>query len=226
MRIEKTQVKTNHDTGFLGILACIFMIIDHLGVVFFPKLQWMRIVGRIALPLFAWGIATGAKHTRNMARYAVRLLLLLIISQPFFMFALNHQITHLNIFATLLLGLLSIWGLQEKKEWMTVIALLLSHLLSMDYGTRGVLCVLLLWALHDHPFWLSVCFSAYCVVWGETSISVWHTAYFSLRLQTTAVLALPLMLYPKAKRTQTPRWLMYAVYPGHLAIIWAVKELF
>lgn len=225
MQMESKQINTNHDTGFLGIVACICMVIDHMGVVFFPSAEWMRVVGRIALPLFAWGIAIGAEHTRSISRYALRLLLLMVISQPFYMFALGHTWDMLNIFATLLLGLIGIWGLKEKKEWMTVIALLLTCFIDMDYGTRGVLCVLLLWSLRDKPLWLAMCFSAYCVMWGQTSRPVWSTPFFTLRLQTTALLALPLMLYPRSTRTYAPRWLMYAVYPGHLALIWIFKEL-
>jgi len=224
---------TNHDTGLLGILAVLCMIVDHTGVVFFPSQAWMRVVGRVALPLFAWGIAIGAEHTRDIRRYALRLFWLLLISQPFYMGALSHPITtidpfaslKLNIFATLLLGLIGIWGLKEKKEWMTVLALLLAQTLSMDYGLRGVLCILLLWAVRDRPFWLAVLFSAYCVVWGDGSGSVLKTPYFDVKLQTTAILALPLMLWPSARRTKTPRWLMYAMYPGHLAVLWILKEL-
>lgn len=223
MPVNEKRFETNHDTGFLGILACVFMVVDHVGVVFFPGVTWLRIIGRIALPLFAWGIAIGASHTRNMGKYALRLLLLAVISQPFYMYALNHSIRQLSIFPTLLLGLIGIWGIKEKKEWMTILALLCSHYVTMDYGTRGVFCVMLLWALHDKPFWLWICFTAYCIFWGDTSLVIWRTQYFALKLQTMAILALPLMLIPKTTRTKTPRYLMYAVYPAHLAVLWALK---
>ena len=224
------RANTNHDTGLLGLLACAFMVVDHVGVVFFPRLIWMRVIGRIALPLFAWGIAIGATHTRNIGKYALRLLITMVISQPFFMLALNHGLSHLNIFATLLLGLIGIWGIKEKKEWMTILALLCtqSTFFTMDYGIRGVLCVMLLWAVHDKPLWLLICFPAYCVYWGRTSSAIWTIPFLPqalqpLRLQTTAVLALPLMLIPKQKRTRTPRLVMYSFYPVHLAILWGVK---
>lgn len=225
MQASIRTARTNHDTGFLGILAVIFMIVDHVGAVFFPGALWMRVVGRIAFPLFAWGIAIGAEHTRSMPRYALRLLILLIVSQPFYMGALNHTLLKLNIFATLLLGLLGIWGLKEKRMWMTVAALLVAELIGADYGLRGVLCILLLWAVHDNPLALAVCFSAFCVIWGGSGTPVWRTEFFAVRLQTTAILAMPLMLIPTARRTKTPRWLMYAAYPGHLAILWIIKDL-
>ena len=225
MQVAVKPAKTNLDTGFLGIVAVICMVIDHAGAKLFPSEVWMRVIGRIAFPLFAWGIAVGAEHTRNMGRYALRLFLMMIISQPFYMFALDHTLLKLNIFATLFLGLVGIWGLKERKEWMTAIALMLAHLLGADYGLRGVLCILLLWGCREKPLALAVCFSAFCVIWGESSFAVLTTPYFAIRLQTCAILALPLMLIPKATRTKTPRWLMYAVYPGHLALLWLVREL-
>lgn len=220
---KRPYANTNHDTGLLGVIACVCMVIDHVGSIFYPGLIWMRIVGRIALPLFAWGIAIGAEHTRDIRRYALRLLLLLVISQPFYMGALNHTLEKLNIFATLLLGLIAIWGLKDKKEWMTIAALLLSHLISMDYGFQGVLCILLLWFTRDNPLALAVCFSAFCVVWGEGGRAIWTTPYFTVRLQTSAILALPLLLWPRLTRLRTPKWLMYAIYPAHLAILWLLK---
>lgn len=225
MQHAQIRAKVNHDTGFTGIVAVICMLIDHMGVVFFPQQAWMRVVGRIALPLFAWGIAVGAEHTRNIAKYALRLFVLMIISQPFYMYGLDHSLLKLNIFATLFLGLIGIWGLKDRKEWMTVIALALGQLLEPDYGFRGVLCILLLWACRENPLALAVCFSTFCVIWGGAYSPVWTTPYFVVRLQTCAILALPLMLYPKATRTKTPRWLMYGAYPGHLALLWLIRSL-
>ncbi len=225
MQSSQRKSVTNHNTGLLGILAVVFMIIDHMGVVFFPNTVWMRVVGRIALPLFAWGIAVGAQHTRNIARYALRLLALMLISQVFYMGALNHTWEKLNIFATLFLGLVAIWGLKEKKEWMTAAALLTTQFVSMDYGFQGVLCILLFWLLLDKPLALSICYAAFCIVWGAGGRIIWETQFFAVRLQTSALLALPLILWPTSTRLKTPRWLMYAMYPGHLAILWALKEI-
>lgn len=223
MQATIKPARTNHNTGLLGIIAVVCMLFDHAGAAFFRDVVWLRVVGRIAFPLFAWGIAIGAEHTRSIARYALRLLLLALISQPFYMLGLNHTITQLSIFPTLLLGLLGIWGLRDRQEWLTVVAVLLAAVLDIDYGVRGVMCILMLWALRDNPLALAICFSAYCAtVWGYGR-AVLTTRYFSIPLQTCAILALPLMLWPMSTRTRTPRWLMYAVYPAHLAVIWVIK---
>ena len=88
----------NENTGFLKIIAVLAMIVDHTAVVFFPGELWMRVVGRLAFPLFAWSIAVGAQKTRNISKYALRLLLVGVISQPFYMIGLHHELTKLNVF--------------------------------------------------------------------------------------------------------------------------------
>ena len=57
------------------------MLLDHVGEVFLPNMIVFYIVGRIALPLFAWGIVNGYKKTINLKMYALRILILAIVSQ-------------------------------------------------------------------------------------------------------------------------------------------------
>ena len=58
--LRPAQIKTNQDGALLRLIACICMFIDHAGKMLFPQLTWMRLVGRLAFPLFAYGIAVGA----------------------------------------------------------------------------------------------------------------------------------------------------------------------
>lgn len=50
----------------LRLLAMLTMLIDHIGVIFFPDDIILRIVGRLAFPLFAWGIARGYRYTSSL----------------------------------------------------------------------------------------------------------------------------------------------------------------
>ena len=73
----------------------------------------MRLVGRVAFPLFAFMIAEGAVHTRDRRRYALRLFLLALISEiPFNLVAGGTWLfpADQNTVFTLLLGLLAIWA--------------------------------------------------------------------------------------------------------------------
>ena len=85
------QVRTNRNSGLLRLIACICMAIDHFGKMCFPNQPWMRLVGRLAFPLFAYGIAVGAVYTSRPAAYFKRIALLALISQPLYALALAHE---------------------------------------------------------------------------------------------------------------------------------------
>ena len=61
--------------GFtLKWIAIVSMLIDHMGAILFPQYIEMRIVGRLAFPIYCFLLAEGAVHTSNIRRYEIRLL--------------------------------------------------------------------------------------------------------------------------------------------------------
>ena len=38
----------------LKLVAITTMLIDHIGVIIFPNILWLRLIGRLAFPLFAF----------------------------------------------------------------------------------------------------------------------------------------------------------------------------
>ncbi|MBR6916437.1 MAG: hypothetical protein IKN36_08760, partial [Clostridia bacterium] len=63
------------------IIAAISMTVDHVGVLLFPKVYVLRIIGRLAMPLFAWFIAEGMIRTRSPLRYFLRVFTLAVVCQ-------------------------------------------------------------------------------------------------------------------------------------------------
>jgi hypothetical protein len=158
----------------LKYVAMATMFIDHFAVVFGEKLyaampflnvdgfEILRIIGRIAFPIFAFMIAKGALFTGNIYKYLGRLLAFAFISEIPFDLALfgtapadlfsAGAFGHQNVFFTLFLGLLSICVyrvLRERNLEALAIAFLLfaafaaENLLCTDYGAMGVLCIFL-----------------------------------------------------------------------------------
>ena len=84
------KVDLNTDTNLLKIIAMVTMLIDHCGKMLFPQYRIMRVIGRIAFPIYAYCIAAGCVYTRNPLRYFKRIVLLALISQPFYAVALAH----------------------------------------------------------------------------------------------------------------------------------------
>ena len=119
-------MKVRFSAEQLKNIALVSMVIDHAAVGLIEQSElasgaaWslcgiaMRLVGRVAFPLFAFMIAEGAAHTRDRRRYALRLLLLAIVSEiPFNLVAGGGALTYpadQNTVFTLLLGLLAIWA--------------------------------------------------------------------------------------------------------------------
>lgn len=66
----------NMNSNKLKFIACVSMLIDHAGLLLFPSQIWMRYVGRIAMPIFGFFIAEGARYTKSRTRYFVRTFLL------------------------------------------------------------------------------------------------------------------------------------------------------
>ncbi|MBQ7454910.1 MAG: hypothetical protein IJS53_00585 [Clostridia bacterium] len=247
--LKPREIAGNEDTGLLKIIALVCMIIDHVGARICPQTRELRIIGRIAFPLYMWCMVVGACHTRCPWRYALRLLLVGVIAQPCYMLGLNHEWTKLSVYATLFLGYLGIWGIRENKGgsryWAPLIVLAIPCFVPMDYGWRGVLLIMLLYLARQRRGSILAVMVAYCLFWGGTvspeqkflglslndlfkNIPLLSTVFrefstYFLRIQTLALLAVPLMLWPRRTRTPLPKWAGYAAYPGHLLILWLVE---
>ena len=96
-----------------GLSAMATMLVDHMGYVLFPWILWLRCVGRIAFPIFAFQIAEGCIRTHDRRRYALRLLLFAVLTEVPFDLAFNGQVLYLgyqNVLWTLLAGALVCWA--------------------------------------------------------------------------------------------------------------------
>ena len=134
------------NTFHIKVIAIITMIIDHLGLFFFPQFFIFRIVGRLSFPLFAWLIANGAYHTHDISRYLQRLFIFALISQIPYLLAnrvIDPQFADLNVLCTLFFGLFAVIIIQKTNNWVhwflaAVVFGAIAQLLQTDYGGFGV----------------------------------------------------------------------------------------
>ena len=70
------NTKIGINRNVLKIIAAISMFIDHLGYEVYPDMEILRIIGRLAYPIFAYFIYEGCKYTRNRLRYFLQVFLL------------------------------------------------------------------------------------------------------------------------------------------------------
>ena len=118
---------TNLDTTFLKVVAVISMFLDHVGGTFFPEYPVFRWIGRLAFPIFCYCMTVGMLYTRNIKRYLGRIAVFAVISQPFWILAFNPHdfwgnLTNWNIFFTLFISLLAVWGKKKKKWWLFAVS--------------------------------------------------------------------------------------------------------
>ena len=85
------------NSNAIKFIAAIAMVIDHVGYMFFDDLIW-RIIGRIAMPLFAFAIAEGCHYTKNRLRYFLSVFLLGAMCQAVYLIFTGD--TYLNILLT------------------------------------------------------------------------------------------------------------------------------
>ena len=96
-------------------IACLTMLIDHTAVVFGLPM-WLRVIGRLAFPLYCFLIAEGIAHTGNAGKYFLRLGIMAVLSEPIYDFVLygNRNIwLHQNVLWLLLLGAVMLFLLEK-----------------------------------------------------------------------------------------------------------------
>ncbi len=225
---------------YLKVLACLFMFVDHAGAILFDNALWMRGVGRLALPIFAFLLAEGFRQTRDLPGYLGRLLILAAISQPIYTFAFAHYPTHdLNICFTLALSLAAL-ALHEKsgKLWPVFLCMVAAELGDFSYGGSGVLLVFILYRYReDHRRLIIYTFIPFILLMGERVIRIcWKYPqidslmdFFQVAPQTflypLAVLALIFIFAWDGSQGPRAKYLFYAFYPAHLLLLGILGRL-
>lgn len=208
----------------LRLLAMLTMLIDHIGVIFFPDDIILRIVGRLAFPLFAWGIARGYRYTSSLKRYAIRLLALGIISQYPYMTLFQTQT--LNICITFFISIIALKLYDSENRLVSLlgpgslfIAILLLEIVSkikLEYGLYGVLTV-----MGFHIFWRDWSLVAY-----QGLLTLISSPLYSYHMiQLYSVIASPLVIILEKRDFKLNKTIQYGFYPLHIIILLVIKSI-
>ena len=210
----------------LKLLAMLTMTLDHIGVQLFPGVLWLRIVGRLAFPIYAYMIAEGCAHTRNRRKYLLQMAGLALLCQLVYFFAMGSLFQ--CILVTFTLSILLIYACDTGSRPLTALALLgvafvtvaLPRLLpgtdfAIDYGFFGVLVPVAAYLGKTHRE--KLLFTAGALV--ALAWSVGDIQWYSLAA------LLPLALYGGQRGKRRMKWLFYLYYPLHLAAIYGISLL-
>lgn len=230
----KLQTKQTGLTGNqLKIIAIISMLLDHIGVDLLPQYPVLRVLGRFALPIFAFMIAEGCRYTRSRKDYLLKIAGLGLVCQLVFYLATGD--TYQGILITFSLSIASIYGVdlflqkRDGKCCVVMVLILLAVLFltvafpirlrgsgfEIDYGLPGVLLPVAIYYGRNQREKLLLA----AVMLGWMGLVKGGIFWFSL-------LALPLLaLYNGTRGKARIKYLFYVFYPSHLAAIYAIGML-
>ena len=220
-------------------IAALCMLMDHVGLLFFPtEISW-RMIGRIAMPIFAYGIARGALYTTSLKKYMKKMLLFSLASQIPFWWMMNgsvrvsYETLCLNIGFTFLLGLGSItclnWGKEKgilKKSCALIgigICMCQAEWLQCDYGAYGVALVLGSYMLYTFNWSESKRLIGNLLLYEALTLLFYRYNMPLMILQSMGGLAYPMIHLTSKIDERRFGLFFYGFYPIHMLILVGMK---
>lgn len=217
----------------LKLFALLCMTVDHIGVHLISEYEPLRIIGRLAFPLFAYMIAEGCKYTKNKLKYFLTIFIEGVILQ-IFVFLLSDSI-HMNVLITFSLSIGLIYAfdysLRSENNYNWVIPLMgtifvmvicgelpegfLSEYFHIDYGFFGVMLPVMVY-IFDNKLLKLLMFTLGLVFLSMSLAPIQWWCLLSV---------IPIALYSGKRGKLKIKYLFHIYYPLHIVIILAIKEL-
>ncbi len=233
----------------IKLVAALAMVCDHMGAYLFPSVIVLRVIGRLAFPLFAYFIAEGCRYTRNkLKRFFLVFGLAVLCDSAYVVFSGELTGTVLVTFSCSILMIYALQALKraclQKRGGCIVLTaalfalsvgatVLVGYFIPMDYGIPGAFLPVLLAFLDYDPATTPAFFryldrrAVRLAVFGAGILLVW---WFRREIagdyQLYALLALlPMAFYNGKPGTRRLKYWFYVFYPAHLMLIWAIGFL-
>lgn len=210
----------------ITVIAFITMVIDHIGILFFPWEDIFRIIWRLAFPLFAWMIVRWFFYTKNVNNYMKRLFILAIISQiSMFFFAPGI----FNVVFTLIFWLLSIIIIKNDKIFiylkpiLVFTLILIAEYLKFDYWAYGVLTIILLYLFYNKKITIILfAILTFLFYWINFEYKI-----INYSLQYYSIFAIFLLYFTPLQKYdfKINKTFKYLFYPVHMTILYIIYLL-
>lgn len=216
----------------LKILACLLMLLDHIGYMnLIPGCYTeLRVIGRLAFPIFCFLLCQGFIHTRSKKKYMIRLGVGMLLSEIPFNLFISGRICYLggqSVMVTLFFAFLMAM-LMEKVENLPLKVLLLipfylfGELLHSDYGGAGIVMVAVFLLTENLPH--KRLLQTALMIPAQLLVGSWKVTFLgiSFPIQLFAIFAMiPIALYSGKKTTHSPilQWGFYLFYPVHMLLL-------
>lgn len=230
----------------LKLIGAVFMVCDHLGMIFFPNISALRMIGRLTFPVFAFCIAQGTRYTKNRLKYFLLVLSLGIVCQ--IPLAIVAPSAYLNVLITFALAIVICYALDYLKKALIcdtvphkialgILLLVLSVLAPMaictvkrmEYGVLG--CMMpalasLFYMPSDAPPFLKRLDTSYVHVLMLGVGTLCQAVFDGGKYQILALLSIPILLMYSGKRGRLKmKYFFYIFYPAHMVILYGIYFL-
>lgn len=206
----------------MQLIAMLTMLVDHLGMVWFEGQTWLRVIGRIAFPIYAYALVQGHIYTRSRTMYLTRLFALALLSQIPYQLALNPH--GLNVIATLLMAAMVMQLMDQTpslwvKGSMVIGAAAIMQIFPFDYGAYGLFMVLIFrWFPGERLVAAHLALNLlYLLAYGPGGLVQ------MLSIAPTLMIVYGPNLWKRLEQIRVRKWLWRSFYPVHLAALAVLK---
>lgn len=221
MELGKFRTSIHINANQLKIFGALTMFIDHMGLMFFPDMQFFRIIGRLSFPIFAYMISEGCSHTSNKPRYFLRIFSLAFFCQVVYYIA--ERSLYMSILVTFSISILLIFLLQYvcslsgfRKVLGFVgfglalaVVLTITGVMEIDYGFWGILV----------PVFASISDNRNKKLFFFT-VGLFLLSMSSGGIQRICLLSVILLYFYDGERGKANlKYFFYIFYPLHLALL-------
>ena len=238
----------------LKTAACASMLLDHFGAIvvlaairaavssgnhtgILPDVyELLRTVGRLAFPIYCFLLSEGAAHTRNSGRYALRLVIAVLLSELPFDLALHNSFSWQNqsVMVTLLLGFLALQCMKKCSRLIGKLLVVLpfaltADFLNTDYGANGVVLIALFHLTRNLPWkhlWQAL---GMWFLFSPNHLMVlnWLSGVPVTTPELAVLAMVPISLYSGEKKSSSIllQWGFYLFYPVHLLMLYLISAI-
>ena len=209
----------------LKLLAILTMLLDHIGVILFPNILWLRLIGRLAFPLFAFFITEGFRKTSDVKKYIQRLFILALVSQLPYWTAFGMD-AGLNIFFTLTMGLLGLY-LRDKysTDFPVFLLAILAFIIDASYNVYGVLLIYVIHITRNNIKKMFGYFSLLHVIYYLVLLVLPYYNFKTFLMQFPALLTIILFKFYNGKLGYSAKNFFYLFYPVHLLVLVFIEKI-
>ena len=223
----------------LKVIAVVTMLIDHIAATlmtrmyltgglsfgFYNVIMGMRIVGRVAFPIYCFLLVEGFIRTRDVRKYLLRMVAFALISEIPYDLALTGKVINFhyqNVMFTMTIGLISLyclkiigekaldkWKLLLLQSVVITLAAALATLCQTDYGWSGILCICAIYLFQAS--------NARKMLMGNAALIL------ASALEAAALVTVPLIAAYNGERGWKIKYFFYAFYPVHFLILYIIS---